>query len=669
MDIFYHYVEPIVHWLHLHPHWAGIFTFLISFGESLAIIGTIVPGTVTMTAIGVLIGSGVIPMYSTFAWAVLGAVAGDSGSYFLGYYYHMQIIEYWPFRKYPNIITKGKSFFILHGGKSVFFGRFIGPIRAIIPVIAGIMHMPNSRFLLANVSSAFFWALLYIAPGVLIGAATSELSAEVATKFLLYIFVGLIGIWLITWLIKVLVITLKNLTIKHLTQFWAWLKTHPKLQAVALWLSDPTAPHSLNQLYLSLFAFISFLAFIVVATSAYHHGFITHYNNSFFYLIQSLRFPALDKVMTSLSLFGDKLNILPLSLIVTFYLFHKGNRLAAIHLFSVTIITALSIHFIKHGIAFPRPTGLISIREGYSFPSGHVGITFPVIAFIAFLISKQTTFSMKRFIWYPTICFFLLLGFSRLYAGAHWISDLMGAVTLAVFILLAHIVSYQRKPGSTISIPHLATLSFILFLAGGILLNYFLFTQTLMNNQLKQPIKTIQLATWWDEEKNLFPLYRTNRLGKPINIINLQWAAPLTQIKSVLSSNGWESRDALSVSQTLSNLMTKSAINRPPILQPLYRNQHPVLTMTFETKDNRLLLLNLWPSLYHFEEAKIPLWVGSLYQRKFDKHHGRFLEHALIQNISLSDPETVLSDSLKYFVTKKMTVKEQKGYILLIMQR
>lgn len=669
MDIFYQYIEPLVHWLHLHPHWAGIFTFFISFGESLAIVGTIVPGTVTMTAIGVLIGSGVIPLYSTFLFAVLGAIAGDSGSYFLGYYYHMKIIEYWPFNKYPNIITKGKSFFILHGGKSVFFGRFIGPIRAIIPLIAGIMHMPNGRFLVANVASAILWSLLYIVPGIVIGAATTELSAEAATRFLFSIFLALITIWLITWCFKVIITTIKHYTVKHLTQFWQWLNTHPTLQALAMWLADPAEPHALTQLYLSLFALLSFITFVVITVSVAQHGFITQYNTSFFYLAQSMRFPVLDKSLTFLTTFGEKFNILPLSLIVSLYLYHKRHTWSALHLLSVTITSAIAIFCIKHAIHFPRPTGLVAVKHSFSFPSGHTAISLPVIGFIAFLLSKQTTFTMKRFIWYPAMLLLVLIGFSRLYLGAHWISDVLGAFTLTGFILLSHIISYQRKPSDQIAVLPLASLSLASFLIIGMLLNYLHFNQDLANNQLKQPITTISLSTWWDQDKNVFPLFRNNRLGQPINMINIQWAAPLGQIKSILNREGWQSQEKESFSETIADLITKKAVNRFPLLQPLYRNQSPVLSMAMISKQGQLILLYLWPSRYEFDESKIPLWVGSIYQRKADLLHSRFLNHSPITNVNIVHPEAALSDVLQYFDWKTKRVKQSDSKVLLIKTR
>src|ERR1700733_13714231 len=94
-------VTPILQWLNSNPELAGFATFLISAAESVAIIGTIVPGSIMMTAIGALVGAGIIPFWSTLIWAILGAIVGDGISYWLGHYFKARLHQVWPFRTHP----------------------------------------------------------------------------------------------------------------------------------------------------------------------------------------------------------------------------------------------------------------------------------------------------------------------------------------------------------------------------------------------------------------------------------------------------------------------------------------------------------------------------------------------------------------------------------------
>ena len=192
MDFFADYIQWLTIWLHDHPSWALFITFLISCAESLAIVGSIIPGSLTMTAIGMLAGSGVMPLDLTLCFAALGAMAGDGLSYLLGYVFSDRLSSIWPFTRYPNMMHYGQEFFARHGGKSVLIGRFVGPLRSIIPVIAGMMKMPQLHFFFSNLLSAIGWALLYIMPGYLIGTASHQLSSASAKRLVIFIIVFLL---------------------------------------------------------------------------------------------------------------------------------------------------------------------------------------------------------------------------------------------------------------------------------------------------------------------------------------------------------------------------------------------------------------------------------------------------------------------------------------------
>jgi membrane protein DedA with SNARE-associated domain len=226
MHLFSDYIQPLALWLEDHPNLALLITFFIAFTESLAIIGSIVPGSVTMTAIGMLAGSGVMRIDLTFLSATLGAIAGDSTSYFLGYAFRDRLPSIWPFRHYPAWLAYGKDYFTRHGGKSVLIGRFVGPLRSIIPVIAGMMHMNQWRFFVANLISGIGWSILYVLPGVLIGAASSELSPETATRLFILILLSLVGLWLLSVSLKWLLILINRILRTSLHWFKTILRKH-----------------------------------------------------------------------------------------------------------------------------------------------------------------------------------------------------------------------------------------------------------------------------------------------------------------------------------------------------------------------------------------------------------------------------------------------------------
>lgn len=193
-------LQTMVEWVGAHPHWASVALFLISLIESLAVVGALLPGVVILFGIGTLIGAGVLDFWSMVAWAVGGAVVGDGVSFWLGRHHRERLRRAWPFCRYPRMLEQGEAFFRRYGGKSIAFGRFVGPVRAIIPLVAGMMGMRPGRFVAANVGSALVWAPAYLLPGVLFGASL-ELAAEVASRLVIALLLLLATGWLVVWLI------------------------------------------------------------------------------------------------------------------------------------------------------------------------------------------------------------------------------------------------------------------------------------------------------------------------------------------------------------------------------------------------------------------------------------------------------------------------------------
>jgi len=151
--------------------WLSIgFIFLIAIGEAVFILGLFVPSTPVLLLVGGIIATGKLPFWEIYFAAVLGAVIGDAISYTVGFALKDRIKTIWPFRNYLDLLERGETFFAKHGGKSVFIGRFIPGVKAVVPGIAGMMGMPYRWFSIINITSAFAWAAAHILPGMLLTA-------------------------------------------------------------------------------------------------------------------------------------------------------------------------------------------------------------------------------------------------------------------------------------------------------------------------------------------------------------------------------------------------------------------------------------------------------------------------------------------------------------------
>src|SRR5580700_8153974 len=158
-----------------HADWAVAIMFVTAFGESFAFLSLLFPGTTLLIAAGTLMSGGTLPYTPVLVGAVLGATLGDSVSYWIGRRFGGGIARLWPFSRNPELLPTGIRFFARHGGKSVFIGRFFGPMRAVIPLAAGVMQMPRGWFWVANFVSALIWAPMLLLAGDAVGAAGDRL--------------------------------------------------------------------------------------------------------------------------------------------------------------------------------------------------------------------------------------------------------------------------------------------------------------------------------------------------------------------------------------------------------------------------------------------------------------------------------------------------------------
>ncbi len=165
---FSHFSADMVVFIKAHHTWAPFIVAFIAFCESVALLSILVPATVILIGVGALVGATGIEFWPIWLGATIGAIMGDWLSFWLGRHYKDAMYRVYPLSRYPEMITRGEAFFKKYGLGGVFVGRFFGPLRAVVPLIAGMCGMRMRVFQMANFSSAPVWAFLLLAPGAAI---------------------------------------------------------------------------------------------------------------------------------------------------------------------------------------------------------------------------------------------------------------------------------------------------------------------------------------------------------------------------------------------------------------------------------------------------------------------------------------------------------------------
>ena len=159
-----------------HKAWAGPILGVIAFGKSLVLIGLFFPATLIMVFAGLAIQQGRLDAPSVIGWSIAGAVLGDIVTYWIGRWIGPSVVHHWPLNRDKATVARARLFFRKYGFLSIFIGRFLGPVRPTIPLVAGIMRMRHLTFQIANVTSAIVWVPFMLFWGYAFSKAVGDLS-------------------------------------------------------------------------------------------------------------------------------------------------------------------------------------------------------------------------------------------------------------------------------------------------------------------------------------------------------------------------------------------------------------------------------------------------------------------------------------------------------------
>jgi len=426
-----------------------LLVFFISFVESIAFIGLAIPGTIFNVFIGFLAGKGLFDIYDLFWFAVLGAICGDGLSFYLGkrakklFKPENRIFK-------SNYLFKGEEFFKKHGAKSVFLGRFIGPLRPIIPFVAGMFKMKTKKFIFWNILSALLWAFFYLALGYFFGQAWQIIAAWSSRAGIFVL--ALIIFLLLFYLLKKLILTegkrfflfsksilfsivqgiIKNPEVINL------IKNHPLIFNFINRRIDRTKFSGLPLTLFSLVFIYILSLFLGIIKAIIKTAPIAEADIRLENLLYVFRQPLLVKFFSYLTFLGQWQIALSLTIIASllFWLWHKKNYILPFWL----TLAGTEIFVFLGKLVFERPRPLdvsYYLEKSYSFPSGHSALSVALFGFLVYFGWRNIkSWQRKLNLLFAGLLIILAVGFSRLYLGLHYLSDVLGGYLLGLLWLI-----------------------------------------------------------------------------------------------------------------------------------------------------------------------------------------------------------------------------------------
>ncbi len=181
---------PFLH--HLHQFVAEYGYFAIFVLVALESAGVPMPGETALVSAAVFAGQGSLNIGLVIACAAAAAILGDNAGYWVGREFGFPLLY-----RYGNYIRVDEGrlkvaqyLFQRHGGKIVFFGRFVAILRAFAAFLAGVNHLSWPRFLLFNALGGIVWATIFGLGGYFLGVAFEHYARPVGLAALIAALVG-----------------------------------------------------------------------------------------------------------------------------------------------------------------------------------------------------------------------------------------------------------------------------------------------------------------------------------------------------------------------------------------------------------------------------------------------------------------------------------------------
>jgi len=623
-------IGAAMQWVGAHPDLAGLVIGIVACAESLAVVGLVVPGAAVMLAAGALIGAGALGFWNVFAWAVAGAILGDGLSYWLGHHYRGRLRDMGPFRRHPEWLARAEAFFRRHGGKSVVLGRFVGPVRPLIPVVAGMLGMRPAAFYGMNVLSALGWAPAYLLPGMAFGASLA-LAGQVAARLAALVALLVVSISLALWITRRLFRLLQRRAEQMARWVLAWSRRHPAANRLIGGIFDRYRSEAKGLAVAGGVLVASIWLFAGVLEDVVSGDPLVRADQSLYRLMQGLRTPWGDWVMVGVTELGDAVLIAAVMAVVLAWLFWRRKRRAALYWIAAAGAGQVAATVFKFVLERPRPTAIhFEPLSTYSFPSGHATMSTVVYGFLAVLIARDLA---PRWRWLPYAGAAALIGtiaLSRLYLGVHWFSDVVGGLSLGVAVVTLLAVAYYRHTEFRALPRGLAAVAILALVGAG---GWHVASQHTADLQRFAPrgvaVRHVALEAWWRGDWRALPPFRKDLEGGAEQPLDVQWAGSLDFIRERLRAAGWREPPRLTADSAMRWLLPAPDLASLPLLPLLHDGKPEALAMVRPMSDggasrtapggdapggqpSEESVLRLWDSGIVTDPGGAPLWVGSV---------------------------------------------------------
>lgn len=613
------WIDATLAWISAHPVLAGAVIFLIAFCDAVIVLGAIVPALPLLFAVGVFIGLGQISGPYAVACAALGAFAGDGISYWIGRRWGDRLRGFWPFSKYPQLLDRGETMFRRNAFKSILVARYVGAIRPFVPAIAGMMKMPLSRYIQASGIASLSWAALFLAPGWVLGEAYDAVAAVAGRLVMVLALLGVIMglVWAIVlygyrWSASRMDSWLASLL--------AWSQRHPTLGRYSVAVFDPQRRESVPLAMLAVMLLLLGWGWFALLMAVVAHGEPLMVDLAVHHAMLALRNPLADYPMAALASLGAWQVLLPATAAGMGYLVWRRRWMAAGHWLAALAFGLALCKLLGATVDVVRPPDASS---GFGFPSVSVTMATITFGFFAVLIARELPGRTRVWPYLLSGIIVSLIGFARIYLGAHWLSDVIGGMLFGLFWLLVLGIAYRRRFNRSFWVKPVGWLFYGTFAIAALWYAPRNIPVKLARFEPAQPTPApLDAQAWWTTEWRNLPSRRNEFDDDQRWPLDVQVAGPLAPLQRRLESQGWRVQPQAGWEQALLMLDTSGDKDTVPVLPATLDTQvESLLMLRAGNAPNEIFALRLWPAPARLSAPdNEPLWLGSAQTLHYQQH-------------------------------------------------
>ncbi|MCK5770312.1 VTT domain-containing protein [Algiphilus sp.] len=597
-------LQPLLDWIALHPGWAIALLAITSFVDAMLLVGFLMPSYLLLLGVGALISLDALALWPSVLAAAVGAALGDAFNYWLGRRYLEQWSAHRRMARFRHSMARTRAFFQRRGVLALVVARLFGPTRPMGPMIAGAAPMPVPRFALWTAISCLLWAMLYILPGVAIGASL-QLAAEVATRLALLLIAIIVLAAGLFWLASVFARIFGYHAERHLHGLLAWSARHRRLGLLPRWLADPRYPETPALLLIALMLLAAGWAGLVL-TWGWSRDTPLAVDVLVYRQLSLLHTPwglAIARCVAQLA----ELPVLmatATAMVITLLALRRGR--AAAHALAAFAFGGIIAAGLSLGLRAAEPVAYYAGTASRPSNGGDLIMASVVFGLLPALLARHG--DADRNLVYYRVCAVLLglVAAAQLYLGQQWFSVATGCLGIGILWMLALGIGYRRHRMQPVPVRRFLPPVALSFAVAAI---------TLWPSPPAAPDAgpegTIDAASWWTDGWRSLPMLRDEGGGHLHQPLVVQWRGEAGAVAAALRADGWTRATTLNWESALRTLSPSAPIEALPVPPQPLNVQLPAAMYQKPVPDGAALtVLRLWRAPLTVGDT--PLWLGTL---------------------------------------------------------